>query len=238
MLNPPPDRIAVEYRAGATLDQLADRHGVSPQTIRRRLVAAGVELRRYTLRDGARRQHHVDPEAMRRLRAGGASTREIGETLGFPEEVVRKRMIEAGIDRLPGKARPHRNVFFRGGRTWDTGGYVLVLVPAHPLARKGRRYVAEHRLVMEAALGRYLLPTEVVDHRDGDTTNNRRANLRVFPSNAEHLRATLTARKQPPRRSSFDPAGPTPSASETGADRWLRRHPLWPFVPATDPLSP
>jgi hypothetical protein len=36
-----------------------------------------------------------------------------------------------------------------------------------------------------------LQPGEVVDHIDGDVRNNEPSNLRVFSSNAEHLRATL-----------------------------------------------
>ena len=35
-----------------------------------------------------------------------------------------------------------------------------------------------HRVVLERALGRDLLPTEEVDHRNGDTLDNRRCNLR------------------------------------------------------------
>lgn len=36
-----------------------------------------------------------------------------------------------------------------------------------------------HRLVAEAILGRELLPSECVDHVDGDPQNNRWTNIRV-----------------------------------------------------------
>lgn len=68
--------------------------------------------------------------------------------------------------------------------------YLYVRTPDHPNRSKHGGYVAKHRLVMESALGRYLTRTEVVDHIDGDPRNNDLSNLRVFASNAEHLRET------------------------------------------------
>lgn len=121
------------------------------------------------------------------------STAEIGVVLGVSAEAVRRRMRKLGIPRLPAKARPERNVFWRGGRTVDKEGYVLLHRPDHPRATKGG-YVREHRLVMEKMIGRYLEPAEVVDHDDRDTANNDPSNLRLFASNAEHLRVTLAGR--------------------------------------------
>ena len=87
--------------------------------------------------------------------------------------------------------RPERNKFWKGGKPWtDVDGYVWVRGedPNHPYTPRG--FVREHRLVMERVLGRYLLPTEVVDHRDGNRANNAPENLRLFASNGEHLRET------------------------------------------------
>src|SRR5690606_38191088 len=68
--------------------------------------------------------------------------------------------------------------------------------PDHPYARRrpGRSYglILEHRAVMERHLGRNLLPSEIVDHIDGLHLHNSPANLRLFASNADHLRATIT----------------------------------------------
>jgi hypothetical protein len=47
---------------------------------------------------------------------------------------------------------------------------------------------------MESKLGRYLEPKEVVDHIDGNTLNNSPENLRLFQSNADHLKETLSGK--------------------------------------------
>lgn len=81
-----------------------------------------------------------------------------------------------------------------GGGVANKKGYLYSRTPGHPNASKHGEYVAVHRLVMEESLGRMLLPSEVVDHIDGDTLNNSPDNLRVFESNAEHLRVTLAGK--------------------------------------------
>ena len=113
--------------------------------------------------------------------------------LGCSTKPIRKAMLRMGIPRLPAKARPEKNHFWKGGRSVDVDGYVLVKSPDHP-QRTAHGYVREHRLVMEAKLGRYLERHEVVDHIDGCTSNNDPSNLRLFARNSEHLRATITGK--------------------------------------------
>ena len=73
---------------------------------------------------------------------------------------------------------------FNGGRTIQLG-YLLLRVEGHPAATK-HGYVRAHRLVVEEALGRYLLPSERVHHIDGDTSNNALDNLMLFKSERDH----------------------------------------------------
>jgi hypothetical protein len=61
----------------------------------------------------------------------------------------------------------------------DQSGYVMVWEPDHPSARNGG-WVLEHRLVVEQALGRYLLREEQVDHINGVKDDNRLENLQVL----------------------------------------------------------
>ena len=76
------------------------------------------------------------------------------------------------------------NPKWRGGiTTYD--GYIYRYFPQHPQAIK-KGYVAQHRLVMESIIGRFLLPEESVHHIDGNKENNSPENLMLMENEGKH----------------------------------------------------
>lgn len=86
-----------------------------------------------------------------------------------------------------------RKIHYRGPmhNSWKGGivywqGYRYLYRPQHPNCT-WHGYVAEHRLVIEKSIGRFLDPQqEVVHHRDGDKRNNCLNNLELL-NRAQHL---------------------------------------------------
>lgn len=130
------------------------------------------------------------------------SSAQIAQAVGLSRRYVSKLQQRLDLPRLNKGARNgQKNHRFVSGRQIGLDGYVYVSAPKnHPYAcvRAGRqaKTILEHRLVMERKLGRYLLPTEVVDHIDGLTLHNAPENLRLFQSNADHLETTIAGKQK------------------------------------------
>lgn len=69
-------------------------------------------------------------------------------------------------------------------RVVKKGDYLYAYVPSHPNCTK-TGYVLHHRIIVENALGRLLLPNEIVHHVDHDKKNNDISNLEVM-TQTEH----------------------------------------------------
>ena len=124
-----------------------------------------------------------------------ASLAEIARAVGTTGIRVHQFLRENGETRkFPTSWKGPRCSQWHGGRHIDRDGYVLVYCPEHPFARgssESKIYVREHRLIMEMHLGRYLMPHEVVHHKNKVKTDNRIENLELFESNADHLSKEL-----------------------------------------------
>jgi hypothetical protein len=82
---------------------------------------------------------------------------------------------------------------WKGGKYFD-GRYIRVLAPTHPKSTNG--YIHEHTIVMEKMLGRPLANGEVIHHCNGDKSDNRPYNLRLFTSHSEHSKHHAKMRRE------------------------------------------
>jgi hypothetical protein len=75
---------------------------------------------------------------------------------------------------------------WKGGKIFR-GKYIYIKVYNHPMGGK-QGYIAEHRIVMEKYLNRFLNKGEVVHHINGIETDNRIDNLQLFSSPGKHTK--------------------------------------------------
>ena len=140
-------------------------------------------------------------------------TRQIAEEIGSSSGAIMSAVRKFGID-IPQRAKrrtlvDHSEVAkqayqkkwpngrrgeeasnWQGGIKRSVGGggrYIALYMPEHPNATKDG-YVMEHRLVMEDILGRFLEPTEIVHHINGDTRDNHPENLELVATRKAHAR--------------------------------------------------
>jgi HNH endonuclease len=89
-----------------------------------------------------------------------------------------------------GEMLREKNPSWKGGR-FIQQGYVMIYIPDHPNAGPNG-YVKEHRYIMSNILGRPLLPTELIHHKDGNKLNNNPENLEKYNRSGHgKLHATL-----------------------------------------------
>lgn len=176
--------IRLRYERGESAKQIGVATGVHSATVLYHLRRMGI----------ARPQKRIDwpIEQMRQwYEVDGLTLQQIADRLGQNQKVVNKVAKKNCFQmRRTGPKSGQDHPGWKGGKTRDKSGYILVYMPDHPQSNSNG-YIREHRLVMERVLGRPLLPTEVVHHKDDDPSNNSPDNLQLYESNNKHLAETL-----------------------------------------------
>lgn len=138
---------------------------------------------------------HVPPRTLRRVKSptcsrqcnGKARGREWGK-FGTMAQTMRGPYVPRF-----GAANPA----WKGGVTLKrakgnyTGVRYVRCPPEFRAMARADGYIMEHRLVMAQWVGRCLLRSEVVNHKDRNPSNNARANLELYPSNGDHKRGEV-----------------------------------------------
>lgn len=173
---------------GLSMKAIGDRLGIGASSVLGRLRKANVLTRP--------RRTALTRELLEAAIGRGEWQAEIARGFGVSDAAVAHQMKHHGLVAPKGwhGARGSTNPGWKGGRTVNARGYVMLLRPDHPYADKRGR-VMEHRLVVEAREGRYLLPGEVVHHMNHVTGDNRPENLMLLPDHSSHMKEHAKARR-------------------------------------------
>lgn len=97
--SPPAEQIAAKYRAGTPARRLADEYKTTESTVRKWLIAAGVETRSYAEVGRLQRVPTPPVEDIAQAYRAGESLTEVAERFGLTKDMAVRRLAEAGIDR-------------------------------------------------------------------------------------------------------------------------------------------
>lgn len=164
-----------------TEEQIGQQYNVSSHTIRNRMKYLGIPTRAANeTRRLVRNFFHVSKDELISLYKN-LTCEKIAKKYNVGETTVSRRMQEFDI---PRRHNQDGHGWTWKGKKYSGSGYIYILLslgdPMYSMANKKRGYVPEHRLVMARYLGRCLLKSEVVHHKNGIRDDNRLENLELF----------------------------------------------------------
>lgn len=123
-----------------------------------------------------------------RIRRRHVALANVASGKGPPRNVMTEAQRQAARERITGPNAP----WWKGGKNapGHYGDYVMLHPQDYPYPQSldAQGYILEHRAVMETHLGRALTRREVVHHENENSRDNRIENLRLFASQADHMR--------------------------------------------------
>ena len=117
-------------------------------------------------------------EKMRRKYFGRKLTKEWKRKISIANKGKRHPVSNDTREKISKAHKGEKNYNWKG-KIKTTAGYIIINQHNHPFCSK-RGYIAEHRLVMEQILNRYLKPQEKVHHINGIKSDNRPENLHLY----------------------------------------------------------
>ena len=98
---------------------------------------------------------------------------------------------------------------WKGGTFKSADGRILVLCRRHPRPDYKGGYVFRYRLVMEKHIGRLLLPTELVHHKNGKKDDDKIENLEIMSQSqhTKHHHKDMIAGKMKKKLNDYRPGG-------------------------------
>jgi hypothetical protein len=189
------------YAEAPSMRALARQLGMSPAGVALNLRKHGIQVRNTRAATVRRKPTTAKERAgWQRQYDEAGSVSELARRLGKSGGTIRYHLRRCGVEiRSEGFASPKSVRHFgadsnrwKGGTYRRPDGYIYEYAPDHPAAGRAKGYVLQHRLVMEAKLGRPLLDTELVHHINEVKDDNRPENLEIYerPAHIRHHKAT------------------------------------------------
>lgn len=121
------------------------------------------------------------------------SMQKTADFFGVSKKLILNYMKKFDIPRREWKAKPKPpkapDTFHKGYiTTWN--GYKKVKAPEGHPKKDNKGYIAEHILIAESQIGRYLKEDEIIHHINGNKQDNRIENLQVL-TKTEHKKIHL-----------------------------------------------
>jgi hypothetical protein len=161
------------------------RQGYSYKEIQQKL-GIGKSTLHYILKDIVLTKAQQE-RLQQKIRDGAKTTTGGKETWKRHPEQLLKNLIAGRANKTGVSKRTRFSQYISGVKTESAGKYRFVIIHGHPMADKRGR-ILEHRYVMAQQLGRLLLNSEIVHHKDENKLNNHPDNLELLSGDAEHKR--------------------------------------------------